>query len=738
MVKVRAEQPRADDGQVDLERWLDRFLVEQPGYCADRIRAVAELSAQAEAKAVATNAVWDEARSSFSTGLEMAEILASMRVDEDGVVAAIIYRAVRENQLTLNHVRKQFGDSTARIVEGALRMAAISNVQLDYSSPVLGQKRDQGEQARRLLISIVDDVRVALLKLAERTCAMRAVAKSPPAKRIRLTREITSVYLPLAQRLGIGHLKWELEDLAFRYTEPLTYKRIAGLLDEKRADRQGYIDRVIALLNKHLKQIGIDAIVEGRPKHIYSIWRKMQEKKIPFSQVYDVRAVRIQVQNPRECYSALGVVHSLWRNIRDEFDDYIAAPKDNGYRSLHTAVVGPEDKVLEVQIRTRDMHEEAEFGICAHWRYKTTPTGDEPDTFADEKINWLRQIVDWQDEMGDLSELGRELLADVDQDRIYVFTPEGHVVDMNTRSTPVDFAYHVHTEVGHCCRGAKVNGRVVPLNTQLKSGDRVEVITGDDPSPQREWLYPHLGYVTSSRAKVKIRNWLGRRARKKNIADGKRLLVDELDKLGLEPDLDELLAFVEYETLDDLYRALGSGEVEAVDIVDLIEPMVDLQSALFDQLSVVVPGESIVKGMGALEYTVAGCCQPVRGDSIAGVVDQQEHVHIHRADCLSALRADVEHRLIQVEWDEAVSTSFPVSVEIDAYDRKGLLYEICGVLMEGDVNVEKIIHDADRRTNKILLQLKIEITSINELLKILEKIGRLPNVVSARRTATLL
>lgn len=738
MVKVRAAQPVDDAGRVDLERWLEQFLGNNPALDAERLRSVAELSAQAEEKAIATNTVWDPVRSSFETGLEMAEMLADLRVDEDGIVAAIIYRAVRENQVTLNHVRKQFGEVAGAIVDGVLRMAAISDVRLSDSSPVLGQRTDQGEQARRLLVSIVDDVRVALLKLVERTCAMRAVAKSPPEKRIRLSREITSVYVPLAQRLGIGHIKWELEDLAFRYTEPLTYKRIAGLLDEKRGTRQEYIERVIELLQRHLRMIGIEAVVEGRVKHIYSIWRKMQAKDIPFTQVHDVRAVRLLVNTQRECYSALGVVHSLWRNIRDEFDDYIASPKGNGYRSLHTAVVGPEDKVLEIQIRTQEMHEEAEYGVCAHWRYKDDETGeaiDESDPYG-EKINWLRQIVDWQEELGDLSELGRELLSDVDLNRIYVFTPEGHVVDMNPSSTPVDFAYRVHTEVGHRCRGAKVNGRVVPLNSPLASGDRVEIITADDAEPRREWLYPHLGFVSTSRARVKIQSWFGRRAREKNIADGKRMLIRELDQLGIEPDLDDVMVNLGYDTLDELFLALGSGEQEVVDLLDMMEADVDHQSALFEQGAMLAQDVSHVKGLGALEYTVARCCQPVPGDSITGVVDEHEHVHVHRTDCMQALRADLDGATVFVEWEEDVSATFPVNVEIDAYDRKGLLYEICGVLMTEDINVDKIIHDANRRTSKVVLRLRLEITSINDLLKILEKVGRIANVISARRTAS--
>lgn len=512
MVKVKREYRFTPTGSVDLEPWLAELVERQPYVDIEQIRAVCELSEQAEKKARVTDG--DSLRGSYQMGLEIADILSGLNVNEDGLKAGIIYRAVRENQITLNHVRNQCGDQVAHLVEGVLRMAAISGIKFGDRKPVLGERKDQLEQARRLLVALVDDVRVALIKLAERTCAIRLNSSREPHDQITLAREVFEIYAPLAHRLGIGHLKRELEDLAFRYIEPLSYKRIAKLLDEKRISRQDYIDQVVVELAKKLQTVNINARLESRAKHIHSIWKKMRGKGITFSEVYDVRAIRLMVKDDNDCYRALGVVHNLWRSIPGEFDDYIANPKENGYRSLHTAVISPDGKVLEIQIRTEAMHEEAEYGVCSHWLYKV-PEGKTQSEMYEERLEWLRQILDWQDEFNDAPDLAKKILDDVGMDRVYMYTPEGHVVDMSPGSTPVDFAYRVHTEVGHKCRGAKVNGRVVPLNTALKSGDKVEIINGDEVAPRREWLHDHLGYVSTSRARAKIQAWFGQREKKR-------------------------------------------------------------------------------------------------------------------------------------------------------------------------------------------------------------------------------
>ena len=741
MVKVRQEQPLLIDGSVNIEMWLCKIGDGRPELNLARLREVCELSEQAEQKANTSDSIWAEGHSSYRTGLNMAEIMNELRVEEDGIVAAIIYRAVRENQLTLNHVRKQFGEEVANLVEGVLKMVAISDIQFGTRKKVLGERKDQFEQARLMLVSLVDDVRVALLKLAERTCIIRnAVKRDNNAKDLQLAREIFEIYAPLAHRLGIGHLKWELEDLSFRLREPLSYKRIAKLLDEKRTDRQEYISGLIVELTRRIRQIGIESSIEGRPKHIYSIWRKMRRKGIPFTEVYDVRAVRILVPHVDDCYRILGVVHNLWRNITHEFDDYIANPKENGYQSLHTAVIGPKGRVLEIQIRTEDMHEEAEFGVCSHWQYKVPVDVSGTDSY-EQRIAWLRQIIKGNDEA---DEQDLDLLGGMSVDRIYVFTPEGDVVDMTPGATPVDFAYRVHTEVGHKCRGAKINGRVIPLNTPLRSGDRIEIIKAEEAEPRREWLYEHLGYVSSSRARAKIQAWFARREREKNVDDGKKLLLDELGLLGLEYfDFNALVERAGYESANDLFYAIAVGEIAAMDVVEKAADLVNFYVAA-QQLSLDIAGEkaeqSLISGQGDLEYTISDCCGPVPGDLIVGILEVGEDgldiVKVHREDCLQALRGDVYGRVIRVEWQDAMQVTFPVNIEVTAYDRFGLLHDITGILMREQTNVQTISTVADKHTNQITLKMVIEVTQLNLLLQTLEKIEQLPNVMNAKRTVS--
>jgi GTP pyrophosphokinase len=736
MVKVRTEQPSWDDGTVNIENWLWKIGEDRPEIHLSRLRDVCELSEKAEEKALSSNSVWAEGHSSYRTGLEMAEIMNELRVDEDGLIAAVIYRAVRENQLTLNHVKKQFGNEVATLIEGVLKMAAISDIQFGSHKVILGERKDQLEQARRMLVSLVDDVRVVLLKLSERTSILRAAVKQSDLRRMKLAREVFEIYAPLAHRLGIGHLKWELEDLAFRLQEPVAYKRIARLLDEKRTARQEYISNVISELTRRIRQIGIDCAIDGRPKHIYSIAKKMRRKGISFSEVYDVRAVRILVGHADDCYRILGVVHNLWRNIPNEFDDYIANPKENGYRSLHTAVIGPEAKVLEVQIRTQDMHEEAEFGVCSHWHYKE-PSDSHGSESYEQRIAWLRQIIDNQDEE---SGAALDLMSEIGVDRIYVFTPEGDVVDMSPGATPVDFAYRVHTEIGHKCRGAKINGRIVPLNTELSSGDRIEIIVGHEAEPRREWLHEHLGYVTTSRARVKIQAWFGRREREKNIEEGKRLLVEELEHLGVEHlEFTDLVALTGFETANELFYALAIGDLQVMEVVAKAEELVQLDVASH-QLSLDMleedKGQPLVTGMGDMEYCIAECCQPVPGDLIVGVVGERQLVSVHRQDCLQALRANVYGSHLQLDWSDSVQVTFPVNVEVAAYDRSGLLHDITGILMRERTNVHSISTVTDKNSNKVTLRMVIEVTQLNRLLQTLEQIERLPNVMSARRTVS--
>lgn len=736
MVRVKAHQSVFSEAGVDLERWLALLAQRCPRITLVRLQEACELSEQAEKKALQTTGAWAPGRSSYLTGLEMADILSELQVDEDGLIAAVIYRAVRENQITAKHVRKQFGDAVADLVEGVLKMVAISNIRIGKAEVVLGKNTDQIDQAKRMLVSLVDDIRVALIKLAERTCAIRQASKSEREKQIKLAKEISEIYAPLAHRLGIGHLKWELEDLSFRYLEPVQYKRIAGLLDEKRVFRDQYIDAVIVDLDEKLQKVGIAAELEGRAKHICSIWRKMNRKGINFSEVYDVRAIRVLVKNNDECYRALGVVHNLWRNIPNEFDDYVANPKENGYQSLHTALIGPEGKVLEVQIRTEEMHHEAEYGVCAHWQYKSLVPKDRTAKY-ERRVEWLRQILEWQDEVRGLPGTAKEILANVSLDRIYIFTPDGHVVDMPPNATVVDFAYRVHTEIGHKCRGAKINGKMANLDHKLKSGDQVQIITGDEVAPRREWLHTHLGYVNTSRAKAKIQSWFSHREKIRNLEDGRKILMAELQQLGIEHfDYAYLLSEFGHEHKDEFFYALAVGEIQLADVVELIAS--ESEIALPSPVSVELQGQeqkaALVAGMGDRDYLMAKCCNPVLGDPIAGIIDDQDTVNVHLHDCIQVLNADVYGRLMRLNWREDVQTSFPVTVDVEAYDRSGLLFDITSIFLDELINIIVMNLVTDKASHTVIIKMTIEVASLKRLIRALELMQQLPNVVSARRS----
>lgn len=745
MVKVRQDHPIAADGQVDIDAWIDRLnnLHAQSEATRNELRRAAALSLSLVDVHTEDDHSWGEDFSCFRIGLEMAEILADLQLDQDALVAAMLYRAVRENKITLAEVQAQFGDTVGKLVKGVLRMAAISYQRTEAEDRVLGnQAEEQAEKIRKMLVAMVDDVRVALIKLAERTCAIRSVKTATPDRRRQVAREVSDIYAPLAHRLGIGHIKWELEDLSFRYLQPEDYKQIATLLDERRLARQEYIDNMLALLRNELKKAGIDGEVGGRAKHIYSIWRKMKRKGIPFSQVYDIRAVRILVPSVRDCYAVLGIVHSLWRNIPHEFDDYIASPKENGYRSLHTAVWGPENKVLEIQIRTREMHEESELGVCAHWRYKGTDMDAAQDSY-EQKIAWLRQVLEWHEELGGDSQQLQDDLRAVDQDRIYVFTPDGHVVDLPLTATPLDFAYRIHTDVGHHCRGAKVNNRIVPLNHQLTNADQVEILTGKREAPSRDWLNPALGYVNTARARAKIQHWFKQQARDQNIAEGQALLDREFKRLALlDLDFEGLARKLRFNSLDDLYTAVGASDIGVGQVLNAAQKQLDEA----DPQQPLIPfkakspskkkdSDFYIEGVGNLLTQIANCCNPVPGDAITGYITLGKGVSIHRQDCsnILQLQADEPQRIIKVEWGNAPQSAYSVDIIIEAYDRYGLLRDITTLLDNERINISALQTLSDKRKNTVDMLLTAEIRSFDELSRILTKLNQLPNIASARR-----
>ncbi|WP_462379007.1 GTP diphosphokinase [Pseudomonas sp. Marseille-QA0892] len=743
MVQVRAHQPINTDGSINLEAWLDHVVSLDPLLDRDALRAACEFAREVEQQANAAQNLWVEGTSSFQTGLEIAEILADLRLDQDSLVAALIYRAVREGKTDLVEVHKRFGDVVAKLIEGVLRMAAISASLNPRHSLVLGTQA-QVENLRKMLVAMVDDVRVALIKLAERTCAIRAVKTADDEKRHRVAREVFDIYAPLAHRLGIGHIKWELEDLSFRYLEPEQYKQIAKLLHERRLDREQYINTVMQQLKDELAATGIKADISGRAKHIYSIWRKMRRKGLEFSQIYDVRAVRVLVPEMRDCYTALGIVHTLWRHIPKEFDDYIANPKENGYRSLHTAVIGPEGKVLEVQIRTHAMHEEAELGVCAHWRYKGTDVKSGSSHY-EEKISWLRQVLEWHEELGDIGGLADQLRVDIEPDRVYVFTPDGHAIDLPKGATPLDFAYRVHTEVGHNCRGAKINGRIVPLNYNLQTGEQVEIITGKNSGPSRDWLNPNLGYVNTSRARAKIVHWFKLQARDQNVAAGKALLERELTRLALPPvDFEKLAEKANMRTGEDMFAALGAGDLRLAQLVNqaqqLVEPerpveVLDLLPKRPSTKPGARRGDVQIQGVGNLLTQMAGCCQPLPGDPIVGYITLGRGVTIHRQDCATVLQLSGREpeRMIQVSWGPVPVQTYPVDILIKAYDRSGLLRDVSQVLLNERINVLAVNTRSNKDENTATMSLTIEIPGLDALGRLLARISQLPNIIEARR-----
>lgn len=743
MVQVRAHQPINTDGSINLEAWLDHVLSLDRVLDREALKAACEFAREAEQQANAAQNLWAEGTSSFHTGLEIAEILADLKLDQESLVAAVIYRGVREGKITLAAVHQRFGPVVAKLIEGVLRMAAISASLSPRHSLVLGSQA-QVENLRKMLVAMVDDVRVALIKLAERTCAIRAVKHASEEKRHRVAREVFDIYAPLAHRLGIGHIKWELEDLSFRYLEPEQYKQIAKLLHERRLDREQYIADVMKHLKAELEATGIEADISGRAKHIYSIWRKMQRKGLEFSQIYDVRAVRVLVPEMRDCYTALGIVHTLWRHIPKEFDDYIANPKENGYRSLHTAVLGPDGKVLEVQIRTHAMHEEAELGVCAHWRYKGTDVKASSNHY-EEKISWLRQVLEWHEELGDIGGLAEQLRVDIEPDRVYVFTPDGHAIDLPKGATPLDFAYRVHTEIGHNCRGAKINGRIVPLNYCLQTGEQVEIITGKHGSPSRDWLNSNLGYVTTSRARAKIVHWFKLQARDQNVAAGKSLLERELGRLALpHVDFDKLAEKVNLKAAEDMFAALGAGDLRLAHLVNAAQQLVEPERAN-EQLELIPRrpsghkpgkrGDIQIQGVGNLLTQMAGCCQPLPGDPIVGYITQGRGVSIHRQDCASVLQlaGREPERIIQVSWGPVPIQTYPVDIIIRAYDRSGLLRDVSQVLLNERINVLAVNTRSNKDDNTASMSLTIEIPGMDALGRLLGRIAQLPNIIEARR-----
>ena len=674
-------------------------------------------------------------RSSWSVLADTLDALALLSADESALLAAVLF--------DLPWLRAGLDG----LPLGALKPAVAGLLEgQDAADQVwaLHAGRDAGrnsEGLRRLLLSIIQDLRVVPVLLARQLARMRGADRLPEEERRALAQLTRDIHAPLANRLGIWQLKWELEDLAFRHLEPETYRRIAREVDETRLARERYVETVKKALSRELLAQGISAEVSGRPKHIYSIWRKMQKKKLAFEQLYDIRAVRVMVQDVAACYAALGVVHSLWAPVPSEFDDYIARPKANDYRSLHTAVIGPEGRTIEVQIRSHDMHAQAELGVAAHWRYKEGSKGAEK--AFDRKITWMRQLLEHSQD-GAAGELAGALDAELTEDRVYALSPKDEVMDLPQGATPLDFAYHVHTMVGHRCRGAKVNGRIVPLTYRLRSGDRVEILTGKEADPRRDWLLASNGFLASNRSREKVRGWFHKLDRARNVQAGRDLLDRELKRLGLQhADLGIAAKKFHADSVDDLYIQVALGdtgpnqvsrallEAERAASQPAPAPTLPRPTARRENLG---KSKFTVQGVGNLLVQLARCCQPVAGEPIVGYLTRSRGVTVHRADCvaLARLAATSPQRILPVEWGQA-GGGYEVDVVVDAVDRRWLLKDITNLIAQEDAYVLDIHSDNVRNSGRAHLRLRLKVSDYGQLSNLLGKLDALPGVSEARR-----
>jgi GTP pyrophosphokinase len=665
--------------------------------------------------------------------LAVAQVLADLRLDPPTIAAGLLHDVAEDSIISIEDLRQDFGEEVARLVDGVTKLGQIDKLSQMSRRDL---QDEEAESLRKMFLAMVDDVRVVLIKLADRLHNMRTLYALPEERQRRIAEETLEIFAPLANRLGIWQIKWELEDLGFRYLDPQKYQEIAALLDERRADRERRIARIIEVLEKKLKEEGIEAKISGRPKHIYSIYTKMNRKGLLFDQIHDVRGVRIIVNTVRDCYAVLGIVHSLWRPIPGEFDDFIATPKDNMYQSLHTAVVGPDGKTLEVQIRTHEMHRRAEYGIAAHWRYKEHAKHDPA---FEAKIAWLRSLMDWRQEVTDAWEFIDSLKTDVFQDRVYTFTPKGDVIDLPAGSTPIDFAYYIHTEIGHRCRGAKVNGRLVSLDYQLKTGDQVEILTAKRGGPSRDWLNPHLGYIKTSRARQKIRQWFRRQDRAEAVVQGREVLERELKRLGLDDkSYEEIATLFKFDKVDDLLAAIGYGDINAQQIAAKLLEVEREEEEL--ELPEVAPPPLLVsgvtvRGVGDLLTRLAGCCHPLPGDPIVGYVTRGRGITIHRQDCRNILYLEDKERLIEVDWGQDLKQVFPVMIQVLAYDRTGLMRDITEIMAGERINITSANVATHPKDHIAVITATLEISSMVQLSRVLAKIERLPNVFEARRKA---
>jgi GTP pyrophosphokinase len=669
-------------------------------------------------------------------GLDVAEIVRTLDADDDVVIAAMLQPLLDAKLMDREAAEKRFGADAARLARNLSQLGEFG-LSSDWTYEQ-GLESGQAEALRKMLLAVIGDVRLVVVRLAAQLQKMRAAKSLDPPLQRKLATETREVYAPLANRLGVWQLKWELEDLAFRYLQPADYKRIAAALKVRRADRERYMDELMTLLKSELQNAGIGATIEGRPKHIYSIWRKMQAKHLAFEQLMDIRAARVLVNTVAECYGALGVVHSLWQFIAGEFDDYIATPKDNRYRSIHTAVIGPGAQAVEIQIRTHEMHADSERGVAAHWRYKEGGRGDQA---YERKINQLRALLSPADGGDTPRDFLDRMRVDLFQDRIYAVSPKGEIVDVPVGGTPLDFAYQVHTDLGHRTRGAKVNGRMVTLDYQLKNGETVEIITAKTAQPSRDWLSPQSGFLASPRHRNKVRAWFRKQNETQNKAEGRAMFEREIQRLGVNsPPIPELLSELKLPSTETLHEALGLGEVSPAQVAGAIQRILHAREARPEHAArsrspAAREPDIEVQGIGDLLSTYARCCKPVPPEAIVGYITVGRGVSIHAQSCPNLARLSIKSpaRVLAVTWGKMGANEFPVEIEVQAFDRRGLVRDVSAALADDKISIRGMTTVTDKRDNVAHMRIEISITGLPQLSQVLARIAQLPNVISARR-----
>jgi GTP pyrophosphokinase len=714
------------DDEVASGQWLEKLLAKLPASEREAIVRAEKRAEQAYAgRSHPTGRPW------LAHARGAAEIVATLRVGSEAIAATLLLG----DPLSDDSSRADIGAGVASLLVGVESMSQVQELRSRNAAGVKpGERASQLEALRKMLLAMAQDVRVVLIKLADQVQTLRELApQAASAARTEAARETMELFAPLGSRLGVWQLKWELEDLAFRCLEPETYRNLARQLDEKRGDRETYIEEVARILGAELEAAGIKAQVSGRPKHIYSIWRKMQRKNVTgLDDLFDVRAVRVMVDDVKDCYAALGVAHNLWTPIPREFDDYIARPKSNDYRSLHTAVVGPGNKVLEIQIRTHEMHQDAELGVAAHWRYKESAQADHA---LDDRLSWLRGVLEWKDQLAGTADLGEYFRTDLFQDTVYTVTPQGRVVDLPRGSTPIDFAYHLHSELGHRCRGAKVNGQIVPLTYTLANGQSVEIITAKEGGPSRDWLNPALGYIHSHRARTKVRQWFNNRQLEEAIVHGRAVLEKDLQRIGKTgQNLDELATRLDFASVNELFAALGRGEVTPRRLQAAVAGEAAVAEKSAPQPTIArpapPPGGVLVVGVDKLLTVLARCCKPAPPDPIVGFVTRGRGVTVHRANCRNVVHLPQE-RLIASDWGNTASSKFPIDIEVVAGGQNASMRDVLDIFTRERIHVLSSASQSRDLGSRMTFTLEVE--GLAQLTRLLDAIRDVSGVQSARR-----